>query len=46
MNYTSLKIGMTLTIAVFGIFLTHIAYNSINNVMEKQAEKLEELYSF
>ena len=45
MNYTSLKIGFTLTIAIMGIIFTHNAYTAMNNIMTAQAQKLEAVYS-
>ena len=44
MNYTHLKIGFTLTIAVLGILFANNCYKALNSVMIAQNNKLETIY--
>ena len=45
MNYTNLKIGFTLTMAIMGIIFTHNAYTAMNNIMTAQADKMSAVYN-
>ncbi|MHA2012798.1 MAG: hypothetical protein ACTSWG_10565 [Candidatus Helarchaeota archaeon] len=45
MNYTSVKIGFTIGVAVLGIIFAHNVIKSFTSIMEVKSNQLELIYS-